>query len=112
KPNYFEFRRRVALLAGKPMTVQVRRTGPDGVAQVTDIRVPPAYHYALGLRMRMGKVAAVRDHSPAQRAGLQPGDIIKQVRVAAGDRTLLDAGEKDLDPVRLPDQLAAVMAGA
>jgi regulator of sigma E protease len=64
--------------------------------------------------MRMGKIASVRDDSPASRAGLQPEDIIDRVEVAdANDGVTryvtsrskgpLHAGltEVDLDPLRL-----------
>jgi regulator of sigma E protease len=107
RPDYFQLLRRCQRLVGKPMVFQVRRKEPDGSTKLVDIRVPPAYRYTFGLRMRMGKVAAVRDGSPAEKAGLQPGDIIKHVKAAAGGRVLLEVAEdKDnLDPERLPFEL-------
>ncbi len=35
----------------------------------------------LGLQMKMGKVAAVRESSEAEKAGLKPGDEIKGVQL-------------------------------
>src|SRR5262249_13053453 len=72
--DYFEFRRRLGLLAGKPMVIQVRRQGEDLNATPTNVEVPPAYSSTLGLRMQIGQVTAVRNDSPAQRAGIQYRD--------------------------------------
>jgi regulator of sigma E protease len=149
--DFFEFRRRLKKLAGKPIIVQVSpppAPSADGSRAVgsiptVDIRVPPSYHRALGLRMRMGQITALRDGSPAARAGIiardnskgADGDIIKQVEVSDNGRTIryVSAGkkpsrkggmegaaragsvsdrvaeveERDLDPVRLPDELEA-----
>src|SRR5207249_1154561 len=70
--DYFEFDKRLQQLAGKPMTVRVRRSGGE-----QNIRVPAAFRRTLGLRMHMGWVAAVRPSSPADKAGLQyPGQIV------------------------------------
>jgi regulator of sigma E protease len=111
--DYFEFESRLRRLAGQPMTVRVQRhKGKDTV----DIRVPPAYHYVLGARMRMGKIIAVRDDSPAMTAGVQPEDILVGVEVGVGkDRVLFtndptqakgkDVMVRKLDPVRLPFEL-------
>jgi len=66
----FEFRQRLKQLAGKPMVIQVIR-GPKGSPPV-NLLVPPAFHYSVGLQMKMGEVAAVRDKSPAARAGVKP----------------------------------------
>jgi membrane-associated protease RseP (regulator of RpoE activity) len=65
--NYFEFSQRMQDLAGRPIVLLVQRhgTGPD--VEPVPLLVPPAYHYTPGLRMRMGKIAAVRNHSPAQK---------------------------------------------
>jgi membrane-associated protease RseP (regulator of RpoE activity) len=104
--DYFEFMRRVQLLAGRPVVVQVRRAadGPD--AAPVPVLVPPAFPQTRGLKMTMGKVAAVRDKSPASRAGVREGDVIQEVRAydARGHKTWTAA---DLDPMRLPHELAA-----
>jgi regulator of sigma E protease len=135
QPDYFEFRRRLRQLVGKPVIIQVRRqaAGPDGPA--VPIEVGPAYHWTLGMRMRMGQIVAVREGSPATKAvregspdgelGVRPadstqgveGDLIDQVEVtqADGSRTIYatsrnkplpsDAKVLDLDPVKLPYEL-------
>ena len=111
--DYFEFERRLSDMAGLPLKVQVRRAG--GAEPVT-VTVPPSYYYTFGLRMRMGKVTAVRDRSPAAKAGLQPEDIIDQVEVTDNQGQLVrfvtsptgakGVLEKDLDPERLGFELA------
>jgi regulator of sigma E protease len=126
--DYFEFRRRLKRLAGKPMVIQVRKKAVS-LDESTDVNVnvPPAYHHTLGMRMRMGPIAAVREGSPAEKAGIQPrdeargidGDVITQVDVpeADGSKTrwvfsgaLLPkepgVNAKYLDPARLPYELS------
>jgi regulator of sigma E protease len=113
--DFFEFRRRLALLNGKEIVVQVRRKGQSSPVS---IKVPPAWYDTFGMRMRMGKVSALRDHSPAMRAGVQPGDIIDQVEVRDGNGRTIRFGtfpdkpsppegvtQKNLDPVRLRHDL-------
>lgn len=115
RPDYFALVRRLERLAGAPTTVRVRRKRPDALV---DIRVPASAHWALGLRMRMGRVGAVRDGSPAERADLRADDIIDRVEVAdAGGHTRRWVGsaapaaprpgvtEAELDPLRLPFEL-------
>jgi regulator of sigma E protease len=108
--DYFEFQRRMMRLAGQEVTVRVLHT--DGTTE--DLKVPPAFHQTLGLRMRMGQIVAVREGSPAAKASLvavnkakqRDGDIIVRVEVskADGSKELL-CDEKTLDPERLPYQL-------
>jgi regulator of sigma E protease len=107
----FEFRRRLKELAGRPVVVQVRRHGAAPSAPPANVLVPPAYHYTLGLRMKMGKVAAVRNNSPAARAGVMPGDVISKVSLSHDGGPEAALPEKDLDPVRLPFALASRVAG-
>ncbi|HMC88762.1 MAG TPA: site-2 protease family protein, partial [Gemmataceae bacterium] len=62
-----EFQRRLKLLAGKPMAMQVARQENEDspVANVT-IDVPPAYYCTLpGLRMQIGWITALREGSAA-----------------------------------------------
>jgi regulator of sigma E protease len=125
--DYAEFYRRLSLLRAQPIVVRVERKGKDGQEETVDIKVPVQGACRLGLRMRMGHVAAIREHSPAQKAGVEPrnlaagseGDIIKEVLVPEPDGTstrFVTSREpiapapketvKDLDPERLPFDLA------
>jgi regulator of sigma E protease len=110
--DYFEFRRRMVRLTGKEVVVRVRRGDEN---ELVDIRVPPAFHHTLGLRMRTGPIAAVREASPATAAGVRQGDIIDEVEVTDGARRLVFAASplsrdgvtyQPLDPIRLPFELA------
>jgi regulator of sigma E protease len=123
----FEYRRRLRVLAGKPLVIQVER------AQATHrILVPPAFTRTFGgLRMKMGEVAAVRDNSPASKAGFtttsagNKGDVLTAVEVTridtnkGGQQTTVifqngpankpanaPANVRELDPLRLPYDLA------
>ncbi len=119
--DYFEYARRLHRLAGRIIVFRVR--GSDG--QERDLMVPPAYHYRFGLRMRMGQVTAVREDSPATKAGVIArqldqqiqGDILDQVEVegpeggkirfVSAPSKVVPPGitEKHLDPMRLPFEL-------
>jgi regulator of sigma E protease len=122
----YDFQRRLKQLAGREVIIQVRRSKAGPSDPPVDIKVPPAYHYGFGLRMRMGHIVAVRQDSPAARAGIEvrnqdqgvEGDILKEVEVTEPDGKKLrfvssrkDAPAtpnliiKDLDPLRLPDEL-------
>lgn len=129
KPDYFEYYRRMKDLAGKPVTVRVRRhkVNPQDAEVTADIVVEPAFHSNLGLRMKMGHIVAVREGSAAQ-TSIQPrnnvknqeyeGDSIKEVEVTNPDGAtytrwvstrstspLPGVMERDLDPLRLPFEL-------
>jgi regulator of sigma E protease len=132
RPDYFVYRERLRRLAGKPVVFRVSRK-EDGQDKTLDIKVGPAYHHTVGLRMRMGPITAVREHSPATRARMLQGndvgvraqdtskgvegDILDQVEVtdAKGNKIRWSNTSpavpakglivKDLDPVRLPDEL-------
>jgi len=128
---HFDYLNRQRLLVGKPVTYDLTRRAEEGTASegaTVRVTVPPAFHYDLGLRMRMGEVTAVRRDSPAAKSELAvrqpetkktplvPGDTIVAVELpeANGRTTRLttDATEappgdlkvtvKPLDPVRLP----------
>src|SRR5262249_23015640 len=73
--DVFAFHRRMQRLAGQYITVRGRR----GAGGEQDLMVPPAYHYTFGVRMGIGKVAAVRENSPGQQAGVTKGDILQEV---------------------------------
>jgi regulator of sigma E protease len=109
----FAYNRRMKELAGKPAVIQVRR----GDATV-NLLVPPAFHYTTGLIMAMGEIAAVRDDSPAAKAGVkaaEPGKtkvILQKVTLSwrnpFGQR--IDQEFANPDPVRLPFDLARAAA--
>ncbi len=108
--DFFEFLRRMNLLAGKEVTVRVRR-GEEKVATEVEIKVAPMFRVDLGVRMQMGPILAVREGSKADGAVLPPrtvadkklnGDIIESVSVLDADGKLLEFKDKDLDPERLP----------
>ncbi len=118
RPDYFEFHRRQQLLAGRFLTVKVRRQA--GGEQ--ELIIPPAYHHTLGLRMGMGPVTAVREGSPAEAAKVQEKDVLQEVLLTDGGgqekRFLLSAGGTHeagaaglVDPVRLPGELRNWAAG-
>jgi RIP metalloprotease RseP len=118
--NPFEFRKRLKQLAGKPIVVQVLR---DKGQTPVNILVPPSYHWTLGVCMKMGEVAAVRNQSPAAKAGMQPaakagmqdannnarGDELKKVMMSFHDQAGKQVKEpfeiSIADPVRLPFEL-------
>ena len=123
--DYFAYLRRLRDLAGQSVTLRVERREPDGQVKTFDSVVPPAYQRTLGMRFAMGPVVAVRDDSPAQRAGIKPserhngslehGDVITLVQLETGGEPirLFDVLPKDakandrvLDPVHLPDELS------
>jgi len=121
--DYYDFYKRLQLLAGKKMVVQVRRANSSKIENIT---VPPEYHYVFsGLLMEMGEIVALRHNSAAEKAGIQVKDVIEEVRVADDqNRTVRFATEpkiissnaepKLLDPTRLPfdlDQWAARKSG-
>ena len=113
----FEFRRRLHALAGKDVTLRVERA--DGAT--AELPLPKAYRKDLGLRMTPGQVTAVRDGSPAAKAGIvtrvvtkgdveREGDVVLAVAVADGGDgkpVTFDTA----DPLRLPEKLTAWAEG-
>jgi regulator of sigma E protease len=103
--DYFEFQRRLHELAGKDITVQVRRQDSQ---EPVNIHVPPAYSWTLGLRMSIGKITAVRKGSPAAEAELDPNHYdyyIEKVKMADASGQSTGYPEEIKDPLRLPDAL-------
>ncbi|MGD9720833.1 MAG: site-2 protease family protein [Pirellulales bacterium] len=80
--------------AEKKTDEQNAATAESAAPQRVEINVPPRPMRTLGLVMKMGKITAVQDHSPAAAAGLREGDFI----------TMVD-GAPPGDPMRLPDVL-------
>jgi regulator of sigma E protease len=108
--DFFEFSRRLQLLAGRFMVIRVRHHDQ----REEDLLVPPAYHLTLGTRMRLGQVAGIRDGSPAAEADVHDGDFLKEVRLkGTGEqgpeekRFVLGEGNPSnlIDPTRLPSEL-------
>ncbi len=121
-PDINDFYRRMEKLAGKPVTIRVVRklTG-----ETADVLVQPAYRSDLGLRMRMGKIVALRSGGPAEQAGVEAwseetptrGDRIKTIKFPEPDgrEIWLTTGDlknedpkievRKLDPVLLPTEL-------
>lgn len=121
QPDYFEFARRMQLLAAKDVTLRLEG-GPEGKKEIREIKISPAYHYTLGAHMQMGEIIALREGSTAEKAGVHPrdreknlkGDMILKVEVKEPDsKTVKHWGRvprdgealTPLDPVRLPDDL-------
>jgi regulator of sigma E protease len=101
KRDFFEFHRRQALLAGQFLTVRVQRRH-----ETADLVLPPAYHFTLGVHMRMGAVTALRDGSPGQIAGLEPGDVLKEVVLESGrDKRRFLLSQENGQPLGTDDEL-------
>jgi regulator of sigma E protease len=135
KKDYFQFRDRLILLAGQPITVRVRhKSGKE-----ESILVDPAYHQSFGLRMEMGAITALRHNSgqgwkrdrgyggkpvlPDEIRKGSHGDIIEQVEVTEPNgeitrfvfpckkpvhpvpRRFLKLDRKIIDPARLRFEL-------
>ncbi len=116
--DYYDRLRR---LANQAVIIRVQR-GESPPLQELDIRVPPAPRMDLGLRMRMGAIAALRRGGPAERAGVIPheeasgraGDRIRLIKLPEidGTTTWLTTGNEQapdstitvrrLDPLLLP----------
>src|SRR5439155_19132448 len=77
--DYFEFQKRLRLLAGRKMVIQVRR---PKTSQIENLKVPAEFHYTIpGPVMEMGEIVALRFDSPAEKAGIEVHDVIEQVLV-------------------------------
>jgi regulator of sigma E protease len=128
KGAYFEYLRRLQLLLapiaeGKinEIVFRVDRKDSHGAVVPIDVKVSPAFHRTLGVRMAMGEIGAIRKKSPAAAAKMQApdpdkkleGDRIQWVEVTWPEK---DGAKKPkvtkwegptLDPLRLRDQLRA-----
>jgi len=81
----------------KPVVFQVAREGSE---RPVDIRVDPQRFREMGMTMDIGKVTGIVKDSPADKNGIKEGDKI----IRLNNRTV----GKDIDPLRLPDELAAL----
>ena len=98
RESYFEFNRRMQLLADKDVVIRVRRK--EGKEEKTvDLKVAPAWKMSLGMRMGMDQIVALRKDSPASKANLlipvakeggssREGDRIYRVLVATSPGTI------------------------
>lgn len=133
--DYFTFRKRMQILAGQAVVIRVERAS----GKTENLNVPGAFHRSFGLRMRMGQVTAIRNDSPAKKAGVkvkagksddkpaEDGDVLAAVEVEVDKpkggkiRWLVARNQsqpkeenvevRDLDPVKLPYELARWAAG-
>ncbi len=85
----------------QPVEIELERTvepdsksDPDAkpVVRTRKVTLPPNRFVSLGLRLTPGPVVAIREHSPAAKAGFKEGDHIVSID-----------GQADYDPMRLPD---------
>src|SRR5690606_23031493 len=79
------------------LTLTIERPGAEGEdasAEPLEVKLPPRPMRGVGLVMTMGPVVSIQQGSPAERAGLQVGDIIESVQ-----------GEPVRDPMLLPNTL-------
>jgi regulator of sigma E protease len=84
------------------ITLTVKRSQGEGKdTKTVEIKVEPNYFRTLGLRMEIGKIAAIQQGSPAARSELQPGDKITYVITDEGEMAV----GSQLDPLRIPDLL-------
>lgn len=105
-PNFEDYYKRMVRLAGQPVTIVVARKNSGGRVEIP---VGPSFRSDLGVRMQMGKVAAVRRGGPADgkiqpvavgAPPTSPGDRIKAVKLPPGPdgrQTWYVAGPPELD---------------
>jgi regulator of sigma E protease len=89
----YEYHRAAALGRDEPMNVTVRRSAPNGESEKESTIVVAARPMRrFGLVMTAGAIGEVQDHSPAEKAGLKPGDRITAINgIPPGDPLTLDS---------------------
>jgi regulator of sigma E protease len=96
----------------KELVVQVRRGGkaskdnpggPRTDGDLIDVKIRPRPLRTLGMRMQMGKIASVQENSPADEAGIKPGDFIDEIVAAGGSSSADDVLSGD--PYLMPEEL-------
>ncbi|MEX2172002.1 MAG: site-2 protease family protein [Pirellulales bacterium] len=99
--------------AEEPLEFTVRRGGqaPEGdlfgprvAGKEVKITVQPNPLHRLGLVMKMGPIAAIQAGSPAEAAGVRPGDVLEKVNGKSIGTA--PEGEASLDPLTLPETIA------
>ena len=89
--DFFELAHRMQRLAGKDVVLLVAYEGAGDEAKPEAVRIGPAFHTAYGLRLTIGPITAVRENSPAAKAGIrlqsgqEPGDTLTSVEVIESD---------------------------
>ncbi len=113
-----EFHRCEALFRDEPMRVTVRRSDGSEAEKELTIEVPTRPMRRLGLVMETGDIDAVQANSPAEKAGLKPGDRIVEVDgKPLGDGLTLDKrlrsryAEATADPDAEPPSVALTLQG-
>ncbi|HZZ73433.1 MAG TPA: site-2 protease family protein [Pirellulales bacterium] len=74
--------------------------GPSAQAERVKITIAPNPRRMLGLIMRMGKITAIEHGSPADKAGIKPGDFIVEI-----DGEPVNAPNTKWNPITLPEEL-------
>ncbi|GIW92382.1 MAG: metalloprotease [Pirellulaceae bacterium] len=98
----YELLQYLATHRDREVELLVERSTTNGVERLP-VRLPPQPMRGVGLQMTLGAVAAVQADSPAARAGLQPGDLVRSINgQPVGDpMTLAERFENLSAPVRL-----------
>jgi regulator of sigma E protease len=96
--DVLEVERFLAVHRDEPVTVVLERPAAKKGGSPTRVEatLPPVPFVGTGLHMTMGPIVAVQPDSPAARAGLRAGDTIVGIE-----------GLETIDPLRLPEELAA-----
>ncbi len=86
----------------KEVELRVLRSTVEGIVRCT-VKLPPQPLRGIGIQLEMGPVVAVRADSPAAKAGIQPGDILRRLNgQPVGDPlTVAERFESLAGPIRL-----------
>jgi regulator of sigma E protease len=101
--KYSEMAGEFARKRDKTLNITVRRMEKNGkpAEQTTAISVEPNRFRDLGIKMEIGKIAAIQEGSPASKSDLRQGDKITHLIMDGRERPV----GPDIDPLRLPDLL-------
>ena len=95
--DFYTLQKTLAIRRDEPLDVYVTRIdekNPLATPSEVEIVVQPNPMHHLGVVMTLGPITGVQNGSPAAEAGFKVGDQIVAVE-----------GQRDIDPLRLPDQL-------